>query len=77
MNIQEAFCPECERRLKIEGRPYQGQEIVCHACQAVLEVINTAPLELDVSLTAGLKSKRQFKSEVQEYTSKKHNEIWR
>ena len=77
MNTYETFCPECERRLKLGGRLYQRQEIICNACQAVLEVINTAPLELDISLTAGKKSKRQFKSEAQAYTGKKHNATWR
>ncbi len=77
MNTQKTTCPECGYRLKIEGQPYQGQEIMCPTCQTVLEVINPAPLELDVSLTAGLKSKRQYKSEAQEYTGKKHNAVWR
>ena len=77
MNTHETFCPECERRLKLGGRPYQGQEIICNSCQAVLEVINTAPLELDISLTAGKKSKRQLKSETQEHIGKKHSITWR
>lgn len=77
MNTQEAFCPECGHRLKMETRPYQGQEVICRVCQTMLEVINPAPLELDISLTGGLKSKRQYRSEAQEHTGKKHNAIWR
>ena len=75
--MQEAFCPECGHRLKIGTEPYQGQEIMCHTCQTVLEVVNLTPLELDVSLTAEYKSKRQHKSEAQERIGKKHNVIWR
>jgi uncharacterized paraquat-inducible protein A len=47
MNI--AFCPECENRVKLGGRPRLGQQNVCRRCRARLAVVRLEPLELRLS----------------------------
>lgn len=42
-----AFCPECDAKVSIKGKPRLGQTIVCKACGTTLEIVDTAPLELD------------------------------
>ena len=42
-----ARCPDCGERVRLEGRVYIGKEVVCRECDAVLEVIDTEPIELD------------------------------
>ncbi len=41
------YCLDCERPIKFEKKPLVGQRIKCAACEAVLEIINIDPLELD------------------------------
>ena len=43
-----AFCPECDYRFKLGGRPRIGQRRVCPNCGVRLEIVNLSPVELDV-----------------------------
>lgn len=56
MNIKEAFCPECDNRLKFKNYPHIGQRVVCNECEASLAVVSVRPIELDIALTAGASS---------------------
>ena len=42
-------CPECRGAVTFEVQPILGQRAVCPSCQAVLEVVVMAPVELDWS----------------------------
>ena len=41
-----AFCPDCEESISL-SQPKKGELLICPHCDAELEVINLAPLELD------------------------------
>jgi lysine biosynthesis protein LysW len=42
-----ARCPDCGEKIRLQGRIYVGKEVICPDCDAVLEVIDTEPVELD------------------------------
>ena len=42
-----ATCPSCDEDVNVPGKVRLGAVIVCPRCAARLEVISTAPLELD------------------------------
>jgi len=42
-----ARCPDCGEKVRLQGRMYVGKEVVCQECDAVLEVIDIDPVELD------------------------------
>ena len=42
-----ALCPDCGERVAIRGAVHVGQEITCPHCDAILEVVDTDPVELD------------------------------
>jgi hypothetical protein len=42
-----AICPDCHGDVRFKRSPYVGQIATCRQCDAVLEVVNKAPLELD------------------------------
>jgi alpha-aminoadipate carrier protein LysW len=42
-----ALCPECEARITVNPHPRLGQTLVCHECDADLEIISIEPLEFD------------------------------
>ena len=42
-----ARCPDCGEQIRLQGRIHVGKEVVCPECDAVLEVIETEPIELD------------------------------
>jgi len=60
-SLTEVPCPECDNLIKLSARAYQGQQVVCSACQTTLEVIDTDPIELDTALPVNLKWGRQRK----------------
>jgi lysine biosynthesis protein LysW len=41
------FCIDCEKPIRLESQPKQGEIIVCPSCGTELEVINVEPTELD------------------------------
>jgi lysine biosynthesis protein LysW len=41
------LCIDCEEPIELESRPTMGQRLICPHCDAELEVVDTAPLELD------------------------------
>jgi len=47
--MKESFCPECDFRLKLGGRPFKGQRITCPECETRLIVTDLHPIELDVA----------------------------
>jgi len=42
-----ARCPDCGEKIRLQGRLYVGKEVICPDCDAVLEVVDTEPVELD------------------------------
>lgn len=48
-NLVEVACPECDHFVKLSSRSRKGEQVVCDACLTPLEVVDTDPLELDVS----------------------------
>ena len=42
-------CSECDEEVEISGRTRLGQKVACPHCGAHLEVIATAPLEVELS----------------------------
>ena len=48
--MKEAFCPECNKRLKVGAHPYLDQRLRCSSCETNLAVVSLSPLELDVAL---------------------------
>jgi len=47
--VVTAACPECDHLLKLSPRSRAGEQMVCDACDTMLEVVSTDPLELDVA----------------------------
>jgi alpha-aminoadipate carrier protein LysW len=41
------FCIDCDRPIKLESRPTEGELILCPSCGTDLEVIGVDPVELD------------------------------
>jgi|GEM_PF-679752 DNA-directed RNA polymerase subunit M/transcription elongation factor TFIIS len=41
-------CPICGNLIQYSGKPYEGQYFTCTACESMIEVIMTDPIELDV-----------------------------
>lgn len=58
-SVVEAACPECDHFIKLSTRFREGEQVVCDACQAKLEVVSTDPFELDVALARNLKHSRR------------------
>ena len=42
-----ARCPDCERKIGLWPSVKVGEQVVCPYCEAELEIINLAPVELD------------------------------
>lgn len=42
-----AECPSCGTFIQVGGKPKMGQQMVCSACDSVLEVVWLDPIELD------------------------------
>ena len=42
-----ALCPDCAERIVLRNTIHVGLEVTCPHCDAILEVIDTEPLELD------------------------------
>ncbi len=47
MEMIVAKCPLCGEKVKVGTKPWIGQELVCPACDAVLEVVGMNPVSLD------------------------------
>jgi len=43
-----ATCPECDAELDAGDELEEGQRLECPECEAMLEVVTTNPLELNV-----------------------------
>jgi lysine biosynthesis protein LysW len=48
--VKETFCPECDHRLKVGGRPFKGQRLHCPECEVNLVVTSLNPLEVEAAL---------------------------
>lgn len=46
-NMREVKCPLCREKIKMATRAWIGQEVICPACEAILEVVGLSPLSLD------------------------------
>lgn len=44
---QVAYCPACASEIFFRRRPGRGQLVTCRSCDSLLEVTETAPLELE------------------------------
>jgi uncharacterized paraquat-inducible protein A len=53
----EVSCSECDHFIKLSVHARRGQQIICNMCNAVLEVVNTKPLELDLAVAVNLRQK--------------------
>lgn len=42
-----AECPDCGEKVTLRGAVALGQRVTCPHCEAVLEVVETDPVELD------------------------------
>ena len=42
-------CPECEAEIPLEPGVLQGEIVVCPDCGVDLEVMNTAPIQLELA----------------------------
>ena len=47
LRVEIARCPDCGEKIRLEGKVYIGREVICPDCDAILEVIDTDPAELD------------------------------
>ena len=47
LRVEIASCPDCGEKIRIQGKVYVGREIVCPECDAILQVVDTEPVELD------------------------------
>lgn len=50
--MKESYCPECDYRLKLGGRPYKGQRCTCPECETKLIVVSLNPPQLEAEATA-------------------------
>lgn len=45
--VTTAHCPECDTVIRFSKQPELGELVTCQECNAVLEVVDLSPLELD------------------------------
>jgi lysine biosynthesis protein LysW len=45
--MSNLYCPECDEKIRVPGKPRLGQRFTCFNCGAELEVINLDPVEID------------------------------
>ena len=45
--MSNAKCPLCGENIKMNNKPWVGQQVGCPACDATLEVVGLHPLSLD------------------------------
>ena len=45
--VESARCPDCGETIRLKGKVHIGREIVCPHCDALLEVIDIDPIQLD------------------------------
>jgi lysine biosynthesis protein LysW len=45
--MANAYCPDCDGRIRFNPHVVLGQKVTCPHCDADLEVISVEPLELD------------------------------
>jgi Zn-finger nucleic acid-binding protein len=45
--MNTAQCPICEEKIKLEKKIKFLERVTCPTCEALLEVVNTSPIELD------------------------------
>lgn len=45
--MSNLYCPECDEKLRVPGKPRLGQRFTCFNCGAELEVISVDPVEID------------------------------
>lgn len=72
-----ALCPECEQVIKLPLHVREGQQVICKACDTLLEVVNLYPLELDLASMIDYGPRRQSKYEEDTQTLKKQPQVWR
>ena len=65
--MKETFCPECDFRLKLGGRPFKGQRITCPECETKLIVTDLHPIELDVADGGNLVGYSKHSESMTEY----------
>ena len=49
VDITTVSCPECEAEIPLESSVLQGEIVVCPDCGVDLEVMNTAPIQLELA----------------------------
>ena len=52
-------CPDCGEKLVLQGSLQIGVRIYCQNCEAELEVVNLAPVEVD-GVSQELEDEREF-----------------
>ena len=45
--MKETKCPLCGEKIRVDSKPWIGQEVGCPACDATLEVVGLNPVSLD------------------------------
>lgn len=53
----EVPCSECDHLIKLSTHARPGQQVICNICNAVLKVVNSNPLELDLAMGVPLSPK--------------------
>lgn len=66
MGVKEAFCPECDHRLKLGARPHKGQRINCPSCAHNLTIVGLDPIELSPTLLQRSSTKPKKKARAAE-----------
>ena len=46
----EVPCSECDHIIKLSAHARPGQQVTCPECQALLQVVSSGPLELDLAM---------------------------
>ena len=71
-----AFCPDCEDPIQLGDRPKVGQRVTCHSCGAELEIIETAPLELDWAFDGPIEDWEEDEEEEDDEEAWDDDEEW-
>jgi hypothetical protein len=72
-----ALCPDCGERVTVRGSIRIGLEVICPHCDAVLQVIDVDPVELDWAYEDDWEDDEEWDDEDEEDEDEdEENEDW-
>ncbi|GAB4436843.1 MAG: hypothetical protein Kow0031_18620 [Anaerolineae bacterium] len=73
----EVPCPKCDDFICIDSHVREGFQVKCSNCHAMLEVISTDPLELEVPLKTSVRGNFSLYDDDEEFDGRRGGRSWR